>query len=123
VNIIGTGRENLSSAVGATVALDPVSVSFGSVPSGSGQTRSVNVTLTNLTSAAQTYTLSAVPAAGSGITWSVPSSVSVEAGSTTSFAVSMTAAQGASVGSKQATLEVFNGATAVGHAVLYTFVK
>lgn len=34
VNIQGAGRENLASAVAAKVTLDPVSISFGAVPSG-----------------------------------------------------------------------------------------
>ena len=48
VNKIGSGLDNLFSAVTATVALDPVSVSFGAVPSGSGQTKTFDVALTNL---------------------------------------------------------------------------
>jgi len=58
VSIQGAGRENLLAAVNAKVALDPVSLSFGSVPSGSGQTMQSTVTLTNLTGASQTLTLS-----------------------------------------------------------------
>ena len=123
VNIIGAGRENLLSAVNATVALDPVSVSFGAVPSGSGQTRRVNVTLTNLTSVAHTYALSVVPAAGGGVAWSVPTSITVAAGGAASFTVSMTAAQGAPAGSKQSTLEISDEATPVAHVRLYTLVK
>jgi len=123
VNIVGAGRENLLAAVQAKAALDPVSVSFGAVPSGSGQTRSAVVTLTNLTSDPQQFTLAAVPAAGNGVAWSVPSNVSVGAGGAASFTVSMTAAQGAPAGSKQAKLVISVGATEVAHAVLYTFVK
>ncbi len=48
VNVIGSGRENLLTAVGAIVSLDPVSVSFGAVPLGGGQTKTFAVTLTNL---------------------------------------------------------------------------
>ncbi|RPH62554.1 MAG: hypothetical protein EHM89_05375 [Acidobacteria bacterium] len=59
----GAGRENLLSAVNARVALDPVSVSFGSVPSGSGQTRTVAVEVTNLGAPA---TVSLSVGAGSG---------------------------------------------------------
>jgi hypothetical protein len=123
VNIIGAGRENLLSAVKATVALDPVSVSFGAVPSGSGQTRSAVVTLTNLTTSPQTYALSAVSTVGTGVAWSVPASVSAGAGGIVSFTVSMTAVQGAAAGSKQANLKIAVGTTEVAHAVLYTFVK
>src|SRR5207249_912874 len=45
VNVIGAGRDNLLSAVNASVALDPVSVSFGAIPTGSGKTKTFNVTL------------------------------------------------------------------------------
>ena len=48
-NIVGAGLDNLQTAVGATVGIDPVSVSFGAVPRGSGISKSVDVTLTNLT--------------------------------------------------------------------------
>ena len=48
VNIVGAGRENLDSAVNAAVALDPVSVSFGAVPYGSGQTQPFTLTLNEL---------------------------------------------------------------------------
>jgi subtilisin family serine protease len=122
VNVVGAGRENLLSAVNAGVALDPVSVSFGAVPSGSGQTRSAVVTLTNLTSNPQTYSLS-IDASGTGVGWSVPTSVSAPAGGSVSFTVSMSAAQGASAGSKKAKLAISVGGTEVAHAVLYTFVK
>jgi subtilisin family serine protease len=123
VNVVGAGRENLESAVGAQVALDPVSLSFGAVPSGSGQTRSGVITLTNLSAAVQTYTLAVTDVSGSGISWSTPASISVAAGGTVSITVSMTAAQGASGGSKRARLEIANGGSTVAHAVLYTFVK
>jgi len=123
VNIIGAGRENLLSAVNASVAVDPVSVSFGAVPSGSGQARSAVVTLTNLSSNPQTYGLSVVAASGSGVSWAVPPSVSAPAGGTVSFTVSMSAAQGAPAGSKRAKLNISVGTADVANAVLYTFVK
>jgi subtilisin family serine protease len=75
VNDVGLGRENLGSAVGASLALDPVSVSFGAVPSGSGQSATNQVTVMNLTGG----TL-AVPApsitgtTGTGVTYSVSGS-------------------------------------------------
>jgi subtilisin family serine protease len=123
VNIVGAGRENLLAAVNAVVAVDPVSVSFGAVPSGSGQTRSAVVTLTNLTASPQTYGLSVEGASGAGVDWTVPASVSVPGGGSASFTVSMSAARGASGGSNRATLKIRAGAAEVAHAVLYTFVK
>src|SRR5437667_12257576 len=54
VNIIGAGRDDVLNAVNASVALDPVSVSFGAVPSGSGQTRTATVSLSTLQGSAAT---------------------------------------------------------------------
>jgi minor extracellular serine protease Vpr len=118
-NIVGAGRDNLSSALGAQVALDPVSVSFGAVPSSSGITKSVSVTLSNLTGAAKTYALSIGPVTGSGVTFSTSaSSVTIAANGSTTVTITMTAAQGAQLGDHWATLSVGSS-----HAVLYTFSK
>jgi len=80
VNIIGSGRENLFSAVTAGAGLSPVSVSFGAVPSGSRQTLTFDVTVTNLGSAFATFRVS-VGAGGGGVAFSVsPSSVTLAPG-------------------------------------------
>ncbi len=124
VNIQGAGRENLLSAVGASVAIEPVSVSFGSVPSGSGQTRTVAVTLTNLSAGTATWTLGVTGTTSSGVAFSVaPGSVTVAGGSSTTVNVTMAAAQGAALGDHQAWLTVSNGSTTVAHAAVYVFVK
>jgi minor extracellular serine protease Vpr len=118
VNIIGSGRENLLSAVGAGPALDPVSVSFGAVPSGSGMTKTFDVTITNLSAAAATWSV-AVGAGGGGVAYSVsPGSVSLAPSASTVVTVTMTAAKGAAPFDHQATLTV-GGA----HAAVYTFIK
>jgi minor extracellular serine protease Vpr len=118
VNLIGSGRENLLSAVGASAGLDPVSVSFGAVPSGSGQTLRFDVTVTNLGGAAATFPVS-VGAGGGGVAFSVsPSSVSLAPGAWTVVTITMTAAKGASAGDHQATLTVGGS-----HGAVYTFIK
>ena len=118
VNIIGSGRENLLSAVTAGAGLNPVSVSFGAVPSGSGQTLTFDVTVTNLGSGAATFPVS-VGAGGGGVAFSVsPNSVSLAPGAWTVVTITMTAAKGAVVGNHQATLTV-GGA----HGAVYTFIK
>jgi subtilisin family serine protease len=118
VNLIGSGRENLLAAVGAGPALDPVSVSFGSVASGSGQTKTFNVTITNLSSGAQTWAV-AVGGGGGGVAYSVsPSSVSLAPTASTVVTVTMTAGKGATAGDHQATLTVGGS-----HAAVYTFIK
>ncbi|MGE5094271.1 MAG: S8 family serine peptidase [Betaproteobacteria bacterium] len=125
VNVIGTGRDDLAAAGAASVALDPVSVSFGAVPSGSGQARTFDVTLTNLGGSAATWTLAVKDnAPDASVAYSVaPSSVSLAPGASTTVTVTMVAARGASVGGHQAALEVNAGTTNVAHAVLYTLVK
>jgi subtilisin family serine protease len=80
-NIQGAGRENLLSAVLASVAADPVSASFGSIPSGSGQTKTFSVTLTNLSDASETLTFAFDAVTGTGVTYSIgPSSLTLGAG-------------------------------------------
>jgi subtilisin family serine protease len=113
VNVVGAGRENLLSAVGAQLALAPVSVSFGAFPVGSGQSRSARVAVTNLTGSAATYAV-AVTSGGSGVTFSTSaSSVTVPAGGTAWITVVMSAAQGAAAGDHQATLTVGSSHAAV----------
>jgi subtilisin family serine protease len=123
VNIVGTGRENLLSATGAAVALDPVSVSFGAVPSGSGQSRQMGVTVTNLSGAGLTLGL-AVQGAPAGVGFSVaPSTVSLDAGASALVTVTMTADRGAAAGPRQAVLGIEVGGSPVAHAALFTLVK
>ncbi len=118
VNVVGAGRENLASAVNASVALDPVSVSFGAVPSGSGQTKSFTITVSDLAGSGGTYAVTLSPSTGTGISYSVPASVAVPAGGSATFSVTMTAAKDASAGDHQATLTI-----GTAHAAVYTFVK
>lgn len=123
VNIVGAGLENLLNAVKATVALDPVSLSFNAIPSGSGQTKQLALTLTNLSGAAKTLALS-IGTQPIGVTYSVaPSTVSLGAGTSTTVTVTMQARPGAGAGPKQAYLDITAGGLSVGHAALYTLVK
>jgi subtilisin family serine protease len=118
----GAGRENLLSAVNARLALDPVSVSFGAVPSGSGQTRTMNVEVTNL-GAAATFALS-IGAGSGGVAFSVsPATLPLGNGASGIATVTMTAAKGASFGDHSAILSIAAGGTQVAHAVAYTLVK
>lgn len=123
VNVTGAGRENLLSAVNARLALDPVSVSFGAVPSGSGQTRTFNVTLTNLGSSASFFSVT-TGTGGGGVSYSVsPGSVALAAGASANLTVTMTAGKSASLGSHGAVLSVSSGANEVAHEIVYTLVK
>lgn len=124
VNINGAGRENLLAAVGATVGIDPVSLSFGAVPSGSGQTRQMTATLSNLSPYVQTYSLSISGQPASGVVYSVDqATLTIAGGAKANVTVTMSASQGASVGGKQAYLEVNLGNANIGHAALFTFTK
>jgi minor extracellular serine protease Vpr len=112
--ITGAGRENLNSAVHASVGLDPVSVSFGAVPSGSGQSDARTVTLSQLV--AGTYTVSITSSTGTGVTYGASIS-----GNT--ITVRMTAAKGASAGTHQAFLKVNGPGGEVAHAAVVTWIK
>jgi minor extracellular serine protease Vpr len=123
VNIIGAGRENLASAVGAAVALDPVSVSFGAVPSGSGQVKSFGVTLRNIGNTAASWQV-AVTAGDASVAYDVsPKSVTLAPGESRLVTVTMTAGRPAAAGGHQAWLTVAAGATSVAHAAVFTLIK
>ncbi len=119
VNVIGAGRENLLNAVGASAALDPVSVSFGAVPSGGGQTLTFDVTITNLSGSAATWSVAVSASTKIGVAYSVSTnSVSLAPGAWTVVTITMTAAKGADPGDHQATLTVGGS-----HGAVYTFIK
>lgn len=119
VQVQGAGRENLDLAVTARVAVTPVSVSFGAIPAGAGQTRTFKVSLTAL-GAGGTYPLTISNTTGSGITYTVsPASVTLGSNGTASATVTMTATKAASRGDHQAWLNVGT----VAHAAVYTLVK
>ncbi len=123
VNVIGSGREDLSAALGAAVALDPVSVSFGAVPSGSGQTRSFTVTVTNA-GASGTFSFAVADTIASGVSFAVsPSTLTLAAGDSGTITVTAAAAKSAAAGDNQATLSVSKGGVEVAHAAVYTLVK
>jgi subtilisin family serine protease len=124
VNIVGTGRENLFSAVNAKAGLDPVSLSFGAVPSGSGQTMTGTITVTNLSGSSQTYSFAVTGQPLDSVTYSVaPATLTLAAGAKAEVTVTMSAVKGAIVGGKQAILSVTAGGTEVGHAALFSLIK
>jgi minor extracellular serine protease Vpr len=115
VNDVGSGLENLNAAVAAKIALDPVSVSFGAVPSGSGRSDGRTVTLSTL-SGSGPFTVAVTNQTGGGVTFGA--SVS---GNT--ITVTMTAAKGIATGDRQGILRVSSGGTQVAHAAVYALVK
>jgi minor extracellular serine protease Vpr len=123
VNVIGTGRENLLSAVHAAAAIDPVSLSFGAVSS-AGQVKNLPVIVTNLRAAPQNFVLSLGPAGGTGVTYSVePAVLSLAGGESGVAVVTLTADRGAGSGDHAAKLNVSASGLEVAHAVVYTFIK
>jgi subtilisin family serine protease len=123
VNVIGAGLENLLSAVGAAAALDPVSVSFGAVPAGSGQTKTVDVTIRNVSAGAASFSLD-ITGGDASVAYGVsPASLSLAAGASTTVVVTMTAGKGAVAGGHQGWLNVKAGGSDIAHAALYTLIK
>ena len=123
-NQVGTGRENLFAAVNARVALDPVSLSFGAVPAGSGMALQGSIDLSNLSAGWQTYSVQVVESQGSGVVFSVPGgAITLGPGASASVAVSMAASKGAGSGPRQAVLQVLAGGAVVAQAMLYTLLK
>jgi subtilisin family serine protease len=123
-NLVGAGRASLLSAVRAGVALDPVSISFGAVPAGSGPTRTVELTLTNTGGAPATFSAGVGASTGSGVGYALsPTSVELAPGASAVLAVTMTAEKGAGVGDHQARLSVASGGTEVAHAAVYALVR
>jgi subtilisin family serine protease len=123
VNITGAGRGDLAKAVAGKVAVGPVSTSFGSVPSGSGQTRTATVTLSSLTGTAVTVTPQVDTVVGTGVTFSVPATpITVPASGSVTVTVTAVVAKGAAAGDHSAILRLSAGGTEVAHSVLYTFV-
>ena len=123
-NKVGTGRENLQAAVGAKVALDPVSVSFGAVPSGSGQLLTRSVTVTNLSGAAQTYSFSVTEPSGAGAVFAGPAqTLNLASGATGTVLVSMSAQRGIAAGNRQAVLQISAAGAVIANAMLYALIQ
>ncbi len=115
VLVRGAGRANVLSAVSAPLALDPVSVSFGAVPSGSGisLTRSVAVTSFGGPSVASV----AIDSGSNGVSYAASFANGV-------VTITMTAAKGAAVGDHPAILRVRDASGAeLAHAAVYTLIK
>jgi subtilisin family serine protease len=121
-NIIGSGSLDLDAAVDASVALDPVSISFGAISGGSGTTATFALKVTNLTGFSQTLSF-AVSGSGGGVTFSAPSSVTLAAGASAWVAVGLTSAKGATAGAHNGMLRVSVGGSEVAHAAVFVLVK
>ncbi len=126
VLIGGAGRVNLESAAGATALLDPVSISFGATPAGSGVTKTVAVRITNAGDAAATWSVGIAPygAAPNGVTFSTSvANVSLDAGASAVITLKAVFTKRSAVGDKQAWLVISDATGMVAHAAVYARVK
>jgi subtilisin family serine protease len=121
--IVGAGLVDVHAAVEAVAGLDPVSRSFGSVPSRSGADRSATIVLTNISAVSRTYTVAVADTAADGATFSAStSSVTLAPGGTATVSVIVETTKGAGDGFKQAQLNVSTGGSEVAHAMLFVLV-
>jgi subtilisin family serine protease len=121
--IVGAGLVDVAAAVNAVAALGPVSTSFGNLSSGAGGSRSSSVVITNISGVSKTFTVSVTDTASDGVTFATNGApVTLAAGASATFNVTLTAVKKAADGHKQATLRVTTGGTEVAHAMLYVLV-
>ena len=121
--IVGAGLLDVEAAVGAVAGLDPVSKSFGSVPSGSGGDRSATIVITNISGVTRTYSVSVADTADDGATFSTSATTfTLAAGASATMAISVDTTKGAADGFKQAQLNVSTGGSEVAHAMLFVLV-
>ena len=121
---MGAGLLDVAAAVNAQAALDPVSKSFGAVPSGSGQDRTATFVITNISDSARTFNVSVADTASDGATFSQvgSGSLSLAPGASATVTVAVDTARGAADGFKQAQLNVSSGGSQVAHAMLFIIV-
>jgi minor extracellular serine protease Vpr len=110
----GGGVLDLSAAVQTSATLEPATLSFRKIEPNSGQSKTISVTVTNVTGAAQTYSASAAitraPAAGSGATASVsPASLTLAPGANGTLSVTVSTAQTSPEGQYWGDLTVTGG--------------
>lgn len=120
--IVGAGLADAEAAVQVPVALEPVSLSFGSLSSGAGRTLSKSMTITNTTDGTRNVTV-ALSDAADDVTYSVNGgSATLASGESTTVTVTATTVKRAAAGAYQGQLDVSVGGTVVAHAMLQTLV-
>jgi subtilisin family serine protease len=125
VQLQGGGLENLLRATRARLTLNPVSLSFGAVPRGSGQTLAQTITVTNHGSSSLILTPSIADAhTQTGVAFSVSSTrVTLAPGASTTVRVTVTSTKSATAGPSSAYLVLKSGTTEVAHAALFEQTK
>ena len=99
----GSGFLNMQAALQSTVTVAPTSLSFGAGGSSVNQTQ--NLTLTNIGTVADTFSVSVVPASGSASPAVAANTVQLEAGASQSVSVQFSS-DGLSAGAYQGTLQI-----------------
>ncbi len=120
--VVGSGLATAFGAWAAQVALDPVSLSFGSIPGTSGQSKSAVVRLTNVTSVSKTYTVTVGDDWTDGVLFGGGGTVTLAAGASADVAVSIGTVKGSPDGNKQATLRVTSASVEIAHAVVFALI-
>ncbi len=124
VNVIGAGLDDLQAAVNAQVALDPVSVSFGAIPSGSGQTGQFNVTLTNISDKRLSLAISVNSNGDTSVAYTLSQpNLTLEAGQSATITIVAMLNKRAATGNHQANLTINAGGSEIAHAAVYLLVK
>jgi minor extracellular serine protease Vpr len=98
---IGGGVVNLGAATSTKAVLEPATLSFRKIEPGSGQSKTIAVTVTNVTSATVTYSAAAAVTVGAstGVVASVsPSSLTLGAGQSATLNVTVAASKSAASG-------------------------
>lgn len=121
--IVGAGLLDVNAAAQAKVAIDPVSMSFGSIPSASGRRESKSLVITNLSTASMTVTAGIADDASDGALFSTAGGTfTLAPGASQKALVTLTVSKGAPDGSPQATLRLSAGGTEIAHAALFVLV-
>jgi len=120
---VGAGLADTDAAVASAVALDPVSLSFGAISSGSGRSVSKSMVVTNTSGATVAVSVAVANNPASGVTYSVSGgSATLAAGASTTVTVTASSTKGAADGFYQAQVEVAVGGSVASHGMLFTIV-
>src|SRR5262249_4933110 len=124
---IGAGVINLAAAPSTRAVLEPATLSFRKIEPESGQSKTIAVTLTNVSSGTQTFTATAavtVGASAGGVVASVsPASVTLAAGASATLNVTVDAARAAASGQYFGRLTVTPGSGPVVAAPLWVAIR
>jgi minor extracellular serine protease Vpr len=118
---IGGGRIDLNAVVSVSATFDPASLTFGSIPTDTGFTRTITVTMISVSTSTFTYTLSTAPVqfisansrdgTTSQITLTMSTtSITLNPGDTTSFTLTLQSVQDTTVHFYQSEIDLTGGA-------------